>query len=171
MLVSTSLVACGEVDDDDGEHVIVQDALDVDDSGVVTYDRMACINTTTGSPLSRYNYDQAPLLTGGTLERQGSRAWSLTTLASGGRTPRVKAGRSELRYGDPPVFGGPRAELAVVGSSQSRYRAGDDRYYGMSVRIPSGWVDDGGIEDIIFQWNGPADAGEAAHSPDIVPWN
>lgn len=131
------------------------------------YDVMACTGPAPSGLALRYTYDQAPNLSGGTLEQQGSETWSLTTIPSArfGTT----AGRSELRYGDEEAYGGPRAELAVVGNSNSRYEAGSEAYYGFSVRLMPNWVNDGAIEDIMFQWHSAPDTslGEQSHSPNV----
>ena len=137
-------------------------------SSITAYDVAACPGR-RGTLALRYDYDNPPFLAGGTLEVQGSQPWSLTTTTTGPRFGR-KSGRSELRYGDPEAYGGPRAELAVVGKdAASRFKAGKTAYYGVSILIPAGWVNDGGVEDILFQWKGPKDAalGEADHSPNV----
>jgi hypothetical protein len=131
-------------------------------------DVIACTATPTGTLALELTYDAPANITGGTLELQGSQTWSLTQPTGSGRIG-VRGVRSELRYGDPEAYGGPRAETAVVGASASRYAAGDSFFYGFSVNIPAGWVDDSGNEDILFQWHNIPDfsAGEAAKSPNL----
>lgn len=131
-------------------------------------DQVACIEPQGGALALEFTYDAPPDVTGGTIELQGSETWSLTQPTGSGRVGE-RGVRSELRYGDPEAYGGPRAETAVVGNSASRYAAGDSFYYGFSVHVPAGWVDDGGVEDIMFQWHNipDSDAGEASKSPNL----
>lgn len=78
-----------------------------------------------------------------------------------------RAVRSEVQYRD-FVAGGPRAETQVAGQGESRYRPGQTVYYGFSVGLPGGWVDDGANQDIVFQWKNIKDPAEAQHkSPDV----
>lgn len=60
--------------------------------------------------------------------------------------------RADLRYGDPQAAGGTRAESHTLRMSATHYRAGDTRYYGVSIYIPSTWQTDT-REDIVFQWH------------------
>lgn len=114
-----------------------------------------------GTRLLRVTYDDPAQLYGGRFEIQEARASGVTVVLEGN----LRA-QSNLRASDPQVFGGPRAETLVVGDAASRYRSGDVRYYGFRVKIPAGWIDDGGNEDILFQWKNSADPGEADKSPD-----
>ena len=75
--------------------------------------------------------------------------------------------RSLLTDSDPHVAGGPRSETQVVGDAASRYTAGEIVFYGFAVFLPPNWVDDGGNEDIVFQWKNIADPGEPGKSPDV----
>ena len=77
--------------------------------------------------------------------------------------------REELRYGDPWVAGGPRAESDALNVSQTRYKAGDTVYYGFSVYIISSWVNDDIYEDVVFQWHNipDYDLGETSKNPNI----
>lgn len=61
--------------------------------------------------------------------------------------------RSDLKYGDPAVSGGPRAESDTVNIAATRFQSGQTSWYGFSVYIPSTWRDDDTSEDIIFQWH------------------
>ncbi len=129
-------------------------------------DVVACSAPQEGTLALEYTYDAPPDITGGTIELQGSEAWSLTSPAGSGRVGTLGV-RSELRYTDPQAYGGPRAETAVLGASESRYAPGDSFYYGFSVHVPAGWIDDGGYEDIMFQWHNIPDTNEAAKSPNL----
>lgn len=60
--------------------------------------------------------------------------------------------RADLRYGDPQVAGGTRAESHTLRMPATHYRAGDTRYYGVSIYIPSTWRTDT-REDAVFQWH------------------
>ena len=142
------------------------DAAPGADGGGDTFDVVACTEAQEGALALEFTYDAPNDLTGGTLELQGSETWSLTEPDGSGRLG-AKGVRSELRYGDDEAFGGPRAETAVVGGTASRYAAGDSFFYGFSVHVPAGWVDDGAIEDILFQWKNISDDGEPNKSPDI----
>lgn len=68
----------------------------------------------------------------------------------------VRAGnhavRFELRASDTEVFNGTRAENDLLSDTVSHFIEGSSRFYGMSVFIPEGWVNDGPAEDILFQW-------------------
>jgi hypothetical protein len=114
-----------------------------------------------GTRLLLVNYDAAAQLFGGQFQIQEARDSGVTVVVDGNK--RVQ---SNLRASDPQVYGGPRAETAVIGSAASRYQSGDVRYYGFRVYIPAGWIDDSGNEDILFQWKNIADPGEADKSPD-----
>lgn len=129
-------------------------------------DVVACAEPQDGTLALEFTYDTPPDITGGTIELQGSELWSLTSPAGSGRVGSLGV-RSELRYTDPQAYGGPRAETAVLGSSASRYAPGDSFYYGFSVYVPAGWADDGGAEDIMFQWHNIPDTNEAAKSPNL----
>ncbi|GAA2212529.1 hypothetical protein GCM10009850_079910 [Nonomuraea monospora] len=61
--------------------------------------------------------------------------------------------RSTLRYGDPEVSGGPRAESDTVNLTAARFQPGQTTWYGFSLYIPSTWQDDATAEDIVFQWH------------------
>ena len=140
--------------------------LGVDGPPAEPPDVIACSEPQDGALALEFTYDAAPDVTGGTIELQGSETWSLTQPAGSGRIGALGV-RSELRYGDPQAYGGPRAETAVVGESASRYSPGDSFYYGFSVFVPAGWIDDGGVEDIMFQWHNIPDTNEAAKSPNL----
>lgn len=131
-------------------------------------DVIACTSTASGALALEFTYDAGPNVTGGTIELQGSHTWSLTQPTGSGRVG-SRGVRSELRYGDTEAYGGPRAETAIVGNSASRYAAGNTFYYGFSVHVPAGWVDDAGNEDIMFQWHNIPDssAGETSKSPNL----
>ncbi len=126
----------------------------------------ACSQAADGALALEFTYDATPNVTGGTIELQSSETWSLTQPVGSGRIG-DRGIRSELRYGDEEAYGGPRAETAVVGASTSRYAAGGDFFYGFSVYVPAGWVDDGGVEDIMFQWHNIPDSGEPPKSPNM----
>ena len=140
--------------------------LGVDGPPATPPDVIACSEPQEGTLALEYTYDSPPDVTGGTIELQGSEPWSLTSPAGSGRIGTLGV-RSELRYGDPEAYSGPRAETAVLGDSESRYRPGDSFFYGFSVYVPAGWIDDGGNEDIMFQWHNIPDIGEAAKSPNL----
>jgi hypothetical protein len=112
------------------------------------------------------DYDKPDRLGGGELsvqEAAATRVRATTKRRRGGKT----SVRSEARQSDPEVAGGPRAETQLSGHGQSRYRKGDVVFYGFSVFLPPGWVDDGGEEDIVFQWHNIPDRGEAHKSPNV----
>ncbi|HEU5054949.1 MAG TPA: polysaccharide lyase [Kofleriaceae bacterium] len=131
-------------------------------------DVVACTEAASGALALEFTYDAPPVVTGGTIELQGSETWSLTQPVGSGRVG-DRGVRSELRYGDAEAYGGPRAETALVGNSSSRYAAGDSFFYGFSAYVPAGWVDDAGNEDIMFQWHNipDDDAGEGSKSPNL----
>jgi hypothetical protein len=110
------------------------------------------------------SYDAPARLAGGRFELQEARADGVVETA-----PPDAHVVSDLRFDDPQVFGGPRAENAVVGPGASRYTVDDAAYYGFRLMIPAGWVEDGGNEDIVFQWHSLADTalGETSKSPHI----
>ncbi|MFF8881286.1 polysaccharide lyase [Streptomyces flaveolus] len=60
--------------------------------------------------------------------------------------------RSDLKYGDPGVAGGPRAESDTLNIAATHFEPGQTSWYGFSVYIPSTWQYDTS-EDIIFQWH------------------
>lgn len=142
------------------------DAAGNPDGDAAPPDVIACTAPASGALALEFTYDAPPVVTGGTIELQTAETWGLTQPAGSGRVGSLGV-RSELRYGDTEAYGGPRAETAVVGASASRYAAGESFYYGFSLYIPSGWVDDGGVEDILFQWHDIPDAGEAPKSPNL----
>ena len=144
------------------------DASGEADSDAAPVDLIACTETASGALALEFTFDAAPNVTGGTIELQTAETWGLTHPAGSGRVGELGV-RSELRYGDEEAYGGPRAETAVVGASASRYAVGESFWYGVSVHIPSGWVDDAGVEDILFQWHNipDYDAGEASKSPNL----
>lgn len=115
----------------------------------------------------QWTSDATPFLGSGTVENQEPTSTAVADVTTKFRTG-TKGIRSVLSYDDPEVFGGPRAETAVVGAGgQSRYKAGDTVYYGFSVYIAPGWVNDSDKTDIIFQLHSAADPGEASHSPNM----
>ncbi len=128
---------------------------------------MACSQPQDGALALELTYDAPPDVTGGTIELQGSETWSLTQPDGSGRVG-ARGIRSELRYGDTEAYGGARAETAVVGSSASRYAPGEEFFYGFSVHVPAGWIDDGSAEDILFEWHDIPDVGEAGKAPNLV---
>jgi hypothetical protein len=128
---------------------------------------MACSEPQDGVLALELTYDATPNVTGGTIELQGSETWSLTQPDGSGRVG-AHGVRSELRYGDTEAYGGARAETAIVGSSASRYAPGEEFYYGFSVYIPAGWIDDGSADDILFEWHDIADVGETGKAPNLV---
>lgn len=140
--------------------------LDPGDDGGSRVDVEACTSAADGALSLEFTYDATPNVTGGTIELQAAETWSLTQPVGSGRVG-DRGVRSELRYGDEEAYGGPRAETAVVGGSASRYVAGDEGWYGFSVYVPAGWVDDAGIEDIMFQWHNIPDSGEPPKSPNM----
>ena len=142
------------------------DAAGDPDSDAAPVDVIACTETASGALALEFTYDAAPVVTGGTIELQTAETWGLTQPDGSGRVGALGV-RSELRYGDTEAYGGPRAETAVVGASASRYAVGESFWYGVSVHIPSGWVDDAGVEDILFQWHNIPDSGEAPKSPNL----
>lgn len=111
-------------------------------------------------------YDSAAQLSGGQLTVQEARTDSVRVITESNGN---RAVRSELAYGDPQVAGGPRAETQASGNGGFRYERGDRFYYGFRVYLPAGWTDDGGNEDILFQWHNIPDVelGEASKSPNI----
>lgn len=127
----------------------------------------ACSEPQQGPLALEFTYDAPPDVTGGTIELQGAEIWSLTEPDGSGRVG-AHGVRSELRYGDTEAYGGARAETAVVGGSTSRYATGDSVFYGFSVHLPAGWVDDGSVEDILFEWHDISDEGEAGKAPNLV---
>lgn len=127
----------------------------------------ACSEPQEGQLALEFTYDGPADVTGGTVELQGSETWSLTEPDGSGRVG-AHGVRSELRYGDAEAYGGARAETAVVGGSASRYAPGDSVFYGFSVHLPAGWVDDGSVEDILFEWHDISDVGEAGKAPNLV---
>ncbi|KAB8197758.1 hypothetical protein FH608_004340 [Nonomuraea phyllanthi] len=72
--------------------------------------------------------------------------------------------RSHLKYGDPAVAGGARAESHTLGLEKSYYRSGDTVYYGFSIYIMSTWKTDS-REDILFQWKPWRDTCESNKFP------
>ncbi|MGW0785652.1 polysaccharide lyase [Streptomyces sp. NPDC002913] len=60
--------------------------------------------------------------------------------------------RSDLKYGDPEVAGGPRAESNAESITATRFQSGQTYWYGFSVYIPSTWEADT-AEDIVYQWH------------------
>ncbi|GIG66974.1 polysaccharide lyase [Phytomonospora endophytica] len=72
--------------------------------------------------------------------------------------------RSNLRYGDPMVKGGTRAESHTITMSETLFGSGTAAYYGFSVYIPSTWATDS-REDIVFQWHNWPDSCEASKVP------
>lgn len=111
------------------------------------------------------NYDDAAVLLGGRMSIQHQAPGRVQAVRDvsryGGRCV-----RSEVRYGD-VAAGGPRAETEVSGDGRSRYSAGQTVWYGFSVGLPAGWVNDGPHADIVFQWKNIRDAGEQHKNPDI----
>jgi hypothetical protein len=142
------------------------DASGDPDSDAAPVDVIACSETPSGALALEFTYDAAPVVTGGTIELQTAETWGLTQPDGSGRVGALGV-RSELRYGDAEAYGGPRAETAVVGASASRYAVGESFFYGFSLHIPAGWVDDAGVEDILFQWHNIPDSGEAPKSPNL----
>ncbi|HEY1175193.1 MAG TPA: polysaccharide lyase [Phytomonospora sp.] len=72
--------------------------------------------------------------------------------------------RSDLRYGDPMVKGGTRAESHTIKMPSTLFGSGMSAYYGFSVYIPSTWRADD-REDILFQWHNWPDACESGKVP------
>lgn len=131
-----------------------------------TIDRAACTGVAAGALALELTYDQAPNLAGGNLDKQGKTGAFLDTAEN----PRAGAisGRSELRFDDPVLFQGKRAEYSVDGNGASRYRAGDDVFYGFSLMLPAGWVDDGQFPDEVFKWHNLRDDGEQDKAPNMI---
>lgn len=112
------------------------------------------------------DYDGPNRLGGGALSVQRAATKRVRTTTKRRRRGKTSV-RSEVWRSDPEVAGGPRAETQIAGNGKSRYRAGDVVFYGFSVFLPPGWVDDGGEEDIVFQWHNLPDAGEDHKSPNV----
>lgn len=72
--------------------------------------------------------------------------------------------RSQLRYGDPMVVNGTRAESHTDQMPVGDFNPGDSLYYGFSVYIVSTWQTDS-TEDIVFQWHNWPDACEPSKFP------
>jgi hypothetical protein len=72
--------------------------------------------------------------------------------------------QSNLKYGDPMVAGGTRAESHTLDMKDSHFRSGDTVYYGFSIYILSTWQSDS-REDILFQWKPWRDACESDKAP------
>lgn len=72
--------------------------------------------------------------------------------------------RSHLRYGDPMVKGGTRAESHTIKMPETLFGSGTTAYYGFSVYVPSTWQTDT-REDIVFQWHNWPDSCEASKVP------
>lgn len=127
----------------------------------------ACSLPRDPAPVLEFTYDAEPVVGGGRIEDQGAEAWSLHVSDDVARQG-TSSVRSELRYGDAEAFGGPRAETAVVRGA-SDYAAGTEFHYGFSVYLAAGWLDDGDVEDIVFQWHAPPDSelGERPKSPNL----
>lgn len=169
MLVMVLASGCTSIGGDGGGSSSADGGADAGDAGgadaapAVT----ACSEPQDGPLALEVTYDAPADLTGGTFELQGSETWSLTEPDGSGRVG-ARGVRSELRYGDHEAYGGARAETAVVGESTSRYATGDSSFYGFSVWLPAGWVDDGDVEDILFEWHDISDTDEAGKAPNLV---
>ncbi|WP_460498876.1 polysaccharide lyase [Glycomyces tarimensis] len=72
--------------------------------------------------------------------------------------------RSHLRYGDPLVADGTRAESHTGRIPSSHFAAGDEVYYGFSIYIKGDWEADS-TEEIVFQWHTRPDACESMKYP------
>ena len=65
--------------------------------------------------------------------------------------------KSHLKYGDPQVFGGTRAETDTLACPPTLFNHGDSVYYGFSIYILSDLENDGDNDDILFQWKAISD--------------
>lgn len=134
-----------------------------DEAGAVESQEQRATAEACGLALE-WTADERTFLGGGRAEIQEPRPESVVQTGLDARRG-TRSIRSALRYGEPQVAGGPRAETAILGdAAASRFRPGDSRYYGFSIRIPENWVDDGDAADILFQWKSIADSGEDGSS-------
>jgi len=80
------------------------------------------------------------------------------------------AARFELRDDDTMVDGGTRSESHAVDCRACRYEAGDTTFYGFSIFIPEGWVNDGVYSDFLYQWHSAPDRalGESGKNPNMA---
>jgi Polysaccharide lyase len=65
--------------------------------------------------------------------------------------------KSYLKYGDPEIDEGPRAETDTIACPPTRFNHGDSVYYGFSIYILSGLENDGDNDDILYQWKAISD--------------
>ncbi|MCF6469384.1 hypothetical protein FAF44_13420 [Nonomuraea sp. MG754425] len=120
--------------------------------------------TTAGTAAGtlRFTYENGKLSSGTALEVNKCCGHSLG-ISSSGRTG-AHAVMSQLKYGDPLVEGGVRAESHTLRNEAGHFRSGTTAYYGFSVYIPSTWQKDS-REDIVFQWKPWADKCEKQKWP------
>jgi hypothetical protein len=76
--------------------------------------------------------------------------------------------KSYLKYGDPEIDEGPRAETDTIACPPTRFNHGDSVYYGFSIYLLSGLENDGDNDDILFQWKAISDVDEVRGDCDQV---
>jgi hypothetical protein len=105
--------------------------------------------TSAATGTLRFTYENGEISSGTELEVNKCCTHSLR-ISSLGRTGQ-RAVMSQLKYGDPAVEGGVRAESHTLHNEASHFRSGTTAYYGFSIYIPSTWEKDS-REEIVFQW-------------------
>ena len=76
--------------------------------------------------------------------------------------------RFEIRRDDPLVYNGIRSELKIQGNSITG-GVGDERWYGFSILVPTTWISEARLTEIIVQWHANSDEhlGEGGRSPPL----
>ena len=118
--------------------------------------------TSAAADTLRFTYENGEISSGTALEVNECCSHSLG-ISSLGRTGE-HAVMSQLKYGDPQVEGGIRAESHTLRNTAGHFRSGTTAYYGFSIYIPSTWEKDS-REEIVFQWKPWRDKCEAQKWP------
>lgn len=77
------------------------------------------------------------------------------------------AAKFTLKYNDPPVYSGRRAEIVSWRLDEVGNILGDDEWFGFSVMLPTEFGKTPKNEHILFQWHGRPDKGELSRNPPL----
>ncbi|MEV0620294.1 polysaccharide lyase [Nonomuraea sp. NPDC050404] len=131
-------------------------------AGCAMLSMLSAAQPATAAGTLRFTYEDGRISSGTALEVNKCCGHSLG-IKSLARTGKY-AVMSQVRYGDPAVEGGVRAESHTLRNTASHFRSGSTAYYGFSIYIPSTWQKDS-REDIVFQWKPWRDTCEAQKWP------
>lgn len=111
------------------------------------------------------NYETGTTNSGiSTLRLHGCCSHSHSAASNASRTGSYSL-KSYLKFGDPQVFEGPRAETSGINHAATRYNHGDSVYYGFSIYVLSSLEEDSDKEDILFQWKARPDGCDTVDPP------